>query len=271
MKTIKTILLAALVLFGCKAFAQENEIILLAHRGGCGEGMENVEGTFRKSLDAGIKAFEIDVRLTKDGKLVLQHDDNLKRTAGVNKRVEELTEKELREINLKDGSKLMFLDEFLKLMGKHPGLFIEFEMKCKKYDEEMLAVYCDKIAKAVTKAEPKGSTYVMTSFDVRALRLIKTKFPEAELGLITGNGCNHETVKIAEALGVKRIAAHLDKTSREDMKYAHKKGIKVNLWPGRHDHSLVRAWSIGADIHCTDYPSRILKLGRENYKWLTIK
>ena len=48
-------------------FAAENEIIILAHRGGCGEGMENVEGTFKRSLDAGIRAFEIDVRITKDG------------------------------------------------------------------------------------------------------------------------------------------------------------------------------------------------------------
>lgn len=272
MKTIKTLLLTVLALAGLQAVAQENEIVILAHRGGCGEGMENVEGTFKKSLEAGIKAYEIDVRITKDGKIVLQHDDNLKRTAGLNKRVEDMTEKELREVTLKDGkSKLMFLDEFLKLMGNYPGLFIEFEMKCKKYDEEMLAVYCDKVAKAVLKAQPKGSTYAMTSFDVRALRYIKTKYPNADLGLITGDGCTKQTVKIAEALGVKRIAARLDRTTREDMRYAHKKGMKVNLWPGRHDYSALRAWAIGADIHCTDYPARLKKYTEENFKWLKVK
>ncbi len=271
MKNFKFFAVALLTLVSTVATAQTNEIILLAHRGGCGEGMENVEGTFVKSLEAGIKAFEIDVRITKDGNIVLQHDDTLKRTAGIDKRVEDLTEKELREITLNDGSKLMFLDEFLRLMSSHTGLFIEFEMKCKKYDEALLNIYCDKVAKAVMKAQPEGSIYAMTSFDVRALRIIKAKYPTADLGLITGEGCTRETVKIAEALGVKRIAARLDKTSRADMKYAHKKGMKVNLWPGRDDFSLVRAWSIGADIHCTDYPAHLKEFTKTNCPWLEIK
>jgi glycerophosphoryl diester phosphodiesterase len=121
MKNLRMFAVALLSLIATSAFAQQKEIILLAHRGGCGEGMENVEGTFKKSLEAGIRAFEIDVRITKDGKIVLQHDNTLKRTAGIDRKVEDMTEKELREVTLKDGSKLFFLDEFLKLMGKYPG------------------------------------------------------------------------------------------------------------------------------------------------------
>ncbi len=254
-------------------YAQNNEIILLAHRGGCGEGMENVEGTFKRSLDAGIRAFEMDVRITKDGKIVLQHDGTLKRTAGIDKAVEDMTEKELRAVTLKDGSKLMFLDEFLKLMGNYSGLFIEFEMKCGKYSDKFLieSGYCDKVAKAVMKAQPEGSTYVMTSFDTRALRYIREHYPTADLALITGEGCTKATVRVAEALGVKRIAARLDKTTREDMKYAHKRGMKVNLWPGREDYSIVRAWALGADVHCTDYPIRIKKQTEKDAHWIKIK
>ncbi len=254
-------------------FAAENEIIILAHRGGCGEGMENVEGTFKRSLDAGIRAFEIDVRITKDGKLVMQHDNTLKRTAGIDKAVEDMTEKELREVTLKDGSKLMFLDEFLKLISGYRGIFVEVEMKCSKYSEEFLinSGYCDKIAKAVMKAQPEGSTYVMTSFDIRALRYIRVKYPDADLAFITSAGCTAETIKIAETLGVKRIAANINKSSAEGVKLAHKRGMTVNLWPGREDYSIVRAWALGADVHCTDYPIRTSKLTKENYKWITTK
>ena len=273
MKTIKSILLGAVMLFSFNAYAQKQEIILLAHRGGCGEGMENTIGTFEKTLAAGIKAFEIDVRITKDGKIVLQHDDTLKRTAGVDKCVEDLTEKELREITLKDGSKLCFFDEFLKLMSKHPGLFVEIELKCRKYTEDLLygTGYLDKIAKAILKSTPKGSNYVMTSFDARALRYVKEHYPSIETGYITAKGLNHETIAIAEAIGAKRMAAHIERTSRDDMKRAHKKGILVNLWPGGKDHSLLRAWALGADIHCTDYPAELLKYAEKNCPWLTIK
>ena len=273
MKNLRMFAVALLSLIATSAFAQQKEIILLAHRGGCGEGMENVEGTFKKSLEAGIRAFEIDVRITKDGKIVLQHDNTLKRTAGIDRKVEDMTEKELREVTLKDGSKLFFLDEFLKLMSKYPGLFIEFEMKSSKYTDEFLysSGYSDKVAKMVLKAKPAESTYVFTSFDTRPLRYIKEHYPAAETGYITGAGVNHETIAIALAIGAKRMAAHIDRTTRADMDRAHRKGLLGNLCPGKSDDSLVRAWSLGADIHCTDYPSHMLKLARENYKWFTIK
>lgn len=273
MKNLRMLAVVLLSLVATTAFAQQKEIVLLAHRGGCGEGMENVLGTFEKSLAAGIRAFEIDVRITKDGKLVLQHDNTLKRTSGVDKHVEDMTEKELREVTLNDGSKLTFLDEFLKLMSKHPGLFIEFEMKTKKYSDEFLysSGYSDKVAKMVLKAKPAESTYVFTSFDTRPLRYIKEHYPNAETGLISSKGCTPEVQDIAKAIGATRIAAHLYKTSRDDMNKAHKNGFKVNLWPGKEDGSILLAWALGADIHCTDYPVHLEKLTKEKYKWITIK
>ncbi len=273
MKFLKLFAIAILALVSTNAFAQTNEIILLAHRGGCGEGMENTIGTFEKTLAAGIKAFEIDVRITKDGKIVLQHDETLKRTAGIDKRVEDLTEKELREITLKDGSKLCFFDEFLKLMSKHQGIFVEVELKCSKYTDEFLygTGYLDKIAKAIIKSQPKGSNYAMTSFNARALRYVKEHYPSIETGYITSKGVNRETIAIAEAIGAKRIAAHITRTTIEDMKRAHKKGILVNLWPGRSDESILRAWALGADIHCTDIPAHMLEHTKKNHPWLTIK
>ena len=273
MKNLRMFAVALLSLIATTAFAQKNEIILLAHRGGCGEGMENVEGTFKKSLAAGIRAFEIDVRITKDGKIVLQHDNTLKRTAGIDKHVEDMTEKELREVTLKDGSKLLFFDELLKLLKDYPGLFLEIEMKSSKYSDEFLygSGYSDKVAKMALKAKPAESTYVFTSFDTRPLRYIKEHYPQSETGLITGAGVNHETIAIALAIGAKRMAAHIDKTSRADMDRAHRKGLLINLWPGKSDDSILRAWALGADIHCTDYPSHMLDYAKKTCPWLTIK
>ncbi len=274
MKRIRVVFaICAAFLFSIGAHAQSKEIIILAHRGGCGEGMENTMTSFKRSLDAGIRAFEIDVRITKDGKIVLQHDDTLKRTSGVDKMVEDMTEKELREITLNDGSKLAFLDEFLKLMSNYQGLYIEFEMKCRKYSKELLidSGYCDKVAQAVLKAEPKGSTYCLSSFDTRALRYIKERYNNAKTIYITKQGCTEQTIKIAEAIGANRVAARLEKTTYEDMKHAHEKGFIVNLWPGRSDDTIIRAWALGADVHCTDYPIRLTKYAKENCKWMSIK
>ena len=273
MKTIKFILSVIFAAATISGSAQSREITILAHRGGAHEGMENTIDTFQKTLDAGIKAFEIDVRTTTDGKIVLQHDHTLKRTSGLDLKVENLTEKELRAISLNDGSKLMFFDEFLKLMSKYPGLYVEVELKCGKYSEELLygSGYLDKIAKAILKWQPKGSNYCITSFDTRALRYIKAHYPTIETGYITGQGVNHETIAIALAIGTKRIAAHIDRTSREDMKRAHRKGLLVNLWPGGENESLIRAWSLRADVHCTDHPIEMLDYAKKSCKWMEFK
>jgi len=270
---IKAALLCTAVLFSTNVYAQRSEMLILAHRGGMGEGMENTAGSFKRSLEAGIKAYEMDVRITKDGQIVLQHDHTLKRTSGVNRAVEDMTEKELREVTLNDGSKLMFLDEFIDLMTKYEGLYIEFEMKTKKYSDELLygSGYLDKVAKAVLKAEPKGSTYCMTSFDTRALRYIKEKYPTAKLTYLTSEACDEKSLAIAEALGVKRIACRLEKTSYNGMKLAHEKGFIVNLWPGKNVESVVRAWALGADIHCTDFPIAVSEFAKKNSEWLKSK
>ena len=111
----------------------------------------------------------------------------------------------------------------------------------------------------------------MTSFDARVLRYIRTKYPNADLGYITSEGCTPEVIKLAKAIGVKRLATNINKTSREGINLAHKNGMTVNLWPGREDYSIVRAWALGADVHCTDYPIKISNLTHENYKWITVK
>ena len=67
MKILRLFAVAVFALVSTTAFAQKNEITILAHRGGCGEGMENTLGTFEKTLAAGIKAFEIFVQAIFNG------------------------------------------------------------------------------------------------------------------------------------------------------------------------------------------------------------
>ena len=73
---MKKILLFVLMLVSAVSYAQDQEIRLFSHRGGRLEFDENTMPAFQASFDAGYRGFEIDVRLTKDGKLVLFHDNS---------------------------------------------------------------------------------------------------------------------------------------------------------------------------------------------------
>lgn len=69
-------------------------LICIAHRGGAFEGPQNTVELFKKNEHVCHK-FELDVCITKDKKMVVNHDVSLKRTCGVDKDITELNYDEL--------------------------------------------------------------------------------------------------------------------------------------------------------------------------------
>lgn len=100
----------------------------ISHRGYTKHAVENTLGAFRAAVHMGFSALETDLRLTRDGRLVLIHDPDLRLLAGDRRRVQDLTAKELAAIPLRpaakalaegevnglatDGHRVMFFDDF---------------------------------------------------------------------------------------------------------------------------------------------------------------
>src|SRR5690606_31991078 len=93
--------------------AQDKAVQLFAHRAGAHEQDENTLEAFRNTYDRGLRGFETDIRITKDGELVIFHDASLERITGQQGIIEEMTAAELRKIRTKKGNPLLFLDELL--------------------------------------------------------------------------------------------------------------------------------------------------------------
>jgi glycerophosphoryl diester phosphodiesterase len=70
--------------------------VLYAHRGAAGELPENTMPAFRRALEVGATALETDVHLTRDGHVVVVHDANGARTAGVRQAIRDVTLAEVR-------------------------------------------------------------------------------------------------------------------------------------------------------------------------------
>ena len=85
----------------------------ISHRGYCQSAAENTLASFRAAEAIGFRHIETDLRLTKDRQIVLCHDEDLERMAGLSQRIEGSTREELQKVRLSDGSSLCFLDELL--------------------------------------------------------------------------------------------------------------------------------------------------------------
>lgn len=111
-------------------------IYVSAHRGYSEVYPENTMAAFRAALDLGVDQIETDIRVTKDGELVIMHDAAVDRTTSGSGAVESYTLAELKQLDagIKKGERfagerIPTLVEFMELIKDVPGLTVNFELK----------------------------------------------------------------------------------------------------------------------------------------------
>jgi len=260
------ILLGAFLLPPSDLLAQQAEVKVFAHRGGAHEYDENTMQAFQESYAKGIRGYETDIRITKDGHLVIFHDADLKRIMGKEGPIESLTLDEVKQLRTKKGNPIPTLDEVLAFFSDKPGVYIEFEMKTDKpmYDENTLTRYCDELHANVYASRPATSEYLLTSFDKRPLQYLKKTYPSADLLFIKSTGLSQEVLDEAKELGVNRVACNISNTTRAMVQEAKKQGFKVSLWPGRSVADFLLGVSLGSDYLCSDVPVQVTEWVKAN-------
>jgi len=256
--------LAVVALLGATTLSAQTR--MLAHRGGKAEQDENTLAAFKATYAAGCHGFETDIHITADGKYVVMHDGLLDRTTTGSGRIEQLSSAYIRTISTKAGNPVPFLEDILDFFKTCEGLYVEFEMKTNQefYPEELLHKYCEDVYSMVMAAKPKDALFVFTSFDPRPLLYLRAHYPDAEVMYITGKPCSHETVDLCKALGINRLAATVNASSRESVKYAHQNGLLVSLWPGEKCADSHMAFLMGSDYLCTDIPLELMQYIKDN-------
>ena len=114
----------------------KDNIYVAAHRGWCEKYPENTMEAFRAALEIGVDQIETDVRVTKDGELVLIHDQTVDRTTLSQGRVCDFTLAELRGMDAGSkkgeefrGARIPTLRELFELVKDHPTITLDLELK----------------------------------------------------------------------------------------------------------------------------------------------
>ena len=131
------------------------------HRGGDEEKTENTLEAFQYSSDLGFVFMETDVQSTSDGKVVVFHDNDLKRVAGLNKKVSDLTLQEIKKIELFKGGRVPSLDDTL---SSFPNLRFNIDIKVDSAVDETIKVI---------KKHDAFNRVCLAAFSTRRLNLIR--------------------------------------------------------------------------------------------------
>jgi glycerophosphoryl diester phosphodiesterase len=250
-----------LCLFQKLVIAAPPAVEIIAHRGASYDAPENTLASIKLAWEQKADAAEFDVFLTKDGKIVVIHDKDTKRTAGVEKVIAETTLAELRTLDVgrwKDpkfaGEKIPTLDEVLATTPAGKQVFIEVKcgpeivpeldrvMTTSGLKSEQLVVisFSADVVAAVKKARPDVQVYWIVS-----LRPRKGEQPPSAESLI-------ERAKAIRADGLDLSASEtLDREYAEKVKAA---GLKLYVWTVNDLDVARRMVEIGVDGITTDRP-----------------
>ena len=159
-----------------------------AHRGLHGDGRpENSMAAFRAALEAGY-GVELDVHLMKDGDLAVIHDASLRRTAGKDVKIEELTAEDLKTCFLEGTQETIPLfSQVLELFAGKAPLIIELKAENNNY-----AALAEK---ACAMMECYEGPWCMESFDPRCVRWLRVHRPQVIRGQLAENFVKR-TVKV---------------------------------------------------------------------------
>ena len=251
--TKKLILAAAMLLTGSAAVAAQPKVI--SHRGywTAPESAQNSIASFTKADAIGVFGSEIDVWLTADDKLIVNHDRVYK---GTDINMEKSTLKEITSIVLPNGENIPTLDAYLRLVATKPNTRLILEMKSlSDLKREDLAT--EKIVKALRKYNLLDRTDII-AFSINACLAFKKLMPDGRIFYLNGDLAPRSIKKLG-LTGIDYSMSVLRKNPKW-VEQAHKEGLEVNVWTVDTEEDMRYFIDLGVDYITTDYPERLQAL-----------
>jgi glycerophosphoryl diester phosphodiesterase len=186
MKWLWTALLSVVVLIvGCG-----RNVEIIAHRGASYLAPENTLASITRAWQLGADAVEIDIYLSKDNRIVVIHDKNTKRTAGVDMDVDQASAAQLRQLDVGThkapeyaGEKIPFLEEVLNTVPPKKKLYIE--IKC----DRTIVPYL----KNAIEQSGRRHQIVIISFNFDVLTEAKHSMPDIPAYWLVGTRRDNDT------------------------------------------------------------------------------
>jgi len=227
---------------------------IIAHRGAAGAAPENTMASVRRAIADGADWIEIDVQETADGEVVVIHDSDFMKLAGVNLRVWEATMEQLAEIDIGSwfasefaGERLPTLAEVLAEVKGRSRLIVE--LKYYGHDQQLEQRVIDLI-----EAEGMQDDTMVMSLEYAGIQKVRALRPDWKVGLLSARAVGDLTRLDADFLAV-----NMAMTSPALVRATHAAGKALYVWTVNDALSMSQMMSLGVDGIITDEP----QLGRE--------
>ena len=230
--------------------------LIHAHRGASAYRPENTLEAFSLAIEQKADTIELDVHLTKDGKIVVAHDERLERVSNGTGYINDHTLDELKSLNFgklfKDGPvcRIPTMAEVFSLV-RPSSLTLNIELKT---TERLYPELPEKIT-AMADEYAMGDRVIYSSFNHYSLQEIKKLKPSAKTGLLYQLGMVDPWV-YANYVNAYAIHPHYYVIAAlpETVERCHENGIKVNVWTVDESEAIKQMLKCGVDGIITNKP-----------------
>jgi glycerophosphoryl diester phosphodiesterase len=219
---------------------------ILGHRGAPTEAPENTRRSFARALSLGVAGVELDVQLTKDGRLAVIHDETLDRTTNGRGPVKDFTLQELQRFDAGQGEAIPSLEEVFDLIQGKAHLMVEL----KQPEAAPALLRCFRDRRAFEFAH-------VISFWHPAVKALKEEEPRLATGVLMV-GCPADPAGLARAARADTLVLNYRYVNRELVEAAHRQEIKVVAWNIDDPEILPPYLAMNLDAICTNRPKEII-------------
>jgi glycerophosphoryl diester phosphodiesterase len=234
--------------------------LVYAHRGASGYAPENTMAAFQMAVDMGSDGIECDVQMTRDGKLVICHDETLDRTTDGKGFIKDMDYEAIRELDAGSwfdssfsSERIPRLSELLELV-KLSGLFLNIELK------SGIVQYPGIEQKVIEQVEAYGlqEKVIISSFNHYAVKKCKEIQPRIKTGALFMEGL-FEPWSYLKTIGCECAHPFYMALVPEIAGKLKARGYIINVFTVNDAKAALELVKAGVDGIITNYPDRMLK------------
>ncbi len=222
-----------------------------AHRGASHYCPENTMLSFYTGVYMGANGIETDVQKTKDGVLVLFHDNTLEAKTGVRGCVADYTFEELKKQKIRKGEYVDSIASFEDFLSH----FCEFDLT---FAIELKVEHIEKEVAELIRKYGMTNKVVITSFGFSNLERMHAVASDFRLGYLTSKVGDGLAEKMKEN-GISELCPKSSLITAELVETWHNDGFSVRAWGIKDLDDMKRVYDLGADGMTVNYPDKLVE------------
>ncbi|NOX66220.1 MAG: glycerophosphodiester phosphodiesterase [Chlorobi bacterium] len=246
-----------------------SKVEIIAHRGGSKLAPENTLAAYKNAIKLGVDMIEIDVHLSKDGKIIVIHDEKIDRTTNGKGTVKDMTLAEIRKYDAGGwfdekfkGEKIPTLDEVMETLNGKVKLLIEI-----KDGDELYPGLEKKVVETIHKYNAVDWVIVQ-SFNENSVLRVRKMDPSITTFYLLGRNFGDFYSNVAKEVNagdavIKKydgIAPHYSMLDSEKVKIFHKAGFKVFTWTVDKPEDMKKIINMNVDGIITNSPDKLKEI-----------